>query len=116
MSLSKLKVDHSHTPGAGISWMMRPKYAFPKNAWIDAPGTAGPVIQAPQEPGAAAALVNQPGKIWFRVRGLRAPEMIFWTAATCGGVRQLGPSVPAAQAMLAGLNVQRRGSSTTPSL
>ena len=41
--------------------------------------------------------------------------MIFRTALTCGGVRQLGPSVPAGQAIDAGSNLQRRGSSATPS-
>jgi hypothetical protein len=61
MSLSKLNVEKSHTPGAGISWMMRPKKALPKNAWIDAPGEAVPVIQAGHEPGSPAALVKYPG-------------------------------------------------------
>src|SRR3954469_5116476 len=77
MSLSKLNVEKSQGAGAGISLMNRPKYAFPKNAWTEAPGAAGPVIQTPQEPAAAAALVNQPGKIGVPVRGLCAPATIF---------------------------------------
>src|SRR5713226_3941689 len=71
ISLSKLNVEKFHTPGAGISWMMRPKKALPKNAWTDAPGKAGPVIHTGQEPDAPAALVKYPGKICALVRGLR---------------------------------------------
>src|SRR5687767_15838638 len=55
MSPSKLNVEKSNTPGAGISWMIRPKKALPKNPWTDAPGTAGPVIHNGHAAGEPAA-------------------------------------------------------------
>src|SRR5882762_4670755 len=86
ISLSKLNVEKSHTPGAGISCTIRPKKALPKKAWTDAPGTAGPVIHTGQEPASLAALVKYPEYICCPVLGLRGPAMIFCTALTCGGV------------------------------